>query len=506
MAPAAATPLALLSCLCLGGCAALQPPPARERAELPTLPQAFAAQAESAGGAAPAVAVQWWRDFGDGELDRCIAAALAANYDLRAAAERVAQAAAQARLAGADLRPSISAGLSAGRQRQNFIGLPLPGAPDPLSSTSTAFGLSLDVAWELDLWGRLSAAERAAELDFAAAHADFAAAQLSLAGQVAKAYFAATAARRQVTLTEEGIATRRRTLDLVEDRFAAGLAPRLEVEQARAELAATEASRAALVRRAAAASRQLELLQAQYPDGSSALPDRLPAVPAAVPGGLPLELLARRPDLLAAEQRLAAAEARTDSARAAAYPRLALTASGGTASEDLEDLLDGDFRVWSIGGNLVQPIFEGGRIRAGIEARDAAAAAEQARFADAVLRACAEVELALEAEAELAAEAGHRAAAREAARAAEAQVEDRYRAGLENLLLVQSAARTRLEAESQALEAHRTWLENRVDLALALGGGFEAQSAEPGSEGGAGPKSASQSASQSASRAAEVQP
>jgi NodT family efflux transporter outer membrane factor (OMF) lipoprotein len=219
--------------------------------------------------------------------------------------------------------------------------------------------------------------------------------------------------------------------------------------------------------------RQVELLLGRYPGADLELPADLPEPPAAVPGGLPAEMLSRRPDLVAAERRLVAADRRFEAARAARYPRLSLTASGGTVSDQLEDLTDGDFRVWSIGGNLVEPIFQGGRIRANIALADAVAAEAAARYADTVLRAAAEVEIALDGEADLATQVRHLRDAYEAALAAETQVDERYRAGLENLLQVLLARRTRLEAESAWLDARRTWLDNRVDLYLALGGGFD---------------------------------
>jgi multidrug efflux system outer membrane protein len=434
MSPRAST--TLTAALLLSGCALIDPPEERPRVARPSLPEAFLEGdlsepgTPSPGGDLTPVSTRWWSDFGDVQLEALVERALENNLDLAIALERVAQAAAQAELVGADRRPRIGAGLAATRQRQVLVGIPIPGASGPLAPTYTSLGLNLEVAWELDLWGRLEASARAGELDHLAAGLDLAAARISLAGQVARSYLAAVEAEAQHALALDGIATRRRSLELVD-----------------------------------------------YPGAALEVGATLPAPPAAVPGGLPVELLARRPDLLSIETRAAAAEARLGAARSERYPRLSLTTSGGTVSDQLSDLLDGDFRVWSIGGSLVQPIFEGGRIRAGIALADAAAAELAATHANAVLRAAAEVEAALDSERELAEQVRHTQIAHEAALSVETQVEDRYRAGLASLLDVLFARRTRLDAASALLEARRARLENRVDLYLALGGGFDRQGA-----------------------------
>lgn len=467
-------PPVLVATAVLTGCAIFDPPPQRERAELPDLSAVFAESSDSL----PAPSVDWWRDFQSPELDALVSEALSANYDLRAAAERLAQAAAQAELAGVARRPQINAGLLAQRQRNVLIGIPIPGGDGPIAPTATTYGLSLDLTWELDLWGRLAAEQRAAELTFGAAEVDLAAAQLSIAGQVVKAWLAATDARLQLELAESGVEARERSLDLVRDRFAAGLAPRLEVDQSRAEVAGAKANVDLRLRALEAAVRQVELLLGRYPAGALEPGADLPAVPASIPGGLPAELLARRPDLVAAELRLRAADERFTSARAERFPAIALTASTGTRSEELDDLFDGDFRVWSLAGNLVQPIFQGGRIKANIALSDAVASEAAAGFANAVLLAMAEVEVALSTDDDLGRRVGHLEEAAVAARSAEDQIDERYRAGLENLLQVLIARRSRLDAESAWLDARRAWLDNRVDLYLALGGGFGAVNTE----------------------------
>lgn len=468
---------ALIGGLLLTSCAAIDPPVARERVQAPLVPDRFSAEID-APPAAEEIAAAWWNELNAPALDALIVEALEANYSLDAAVERVAQAAAEAELAGVGRRPQVNAGLSASRARQVFVGLPIPGADGPLSTTASTYGLSLNVSWELDLWGRLASIEDAAGLQFEASAAQLAAAQLSVAGQVAKAYVTAVEATAQERVAERSVELRGRSLGMIESRFEEGLAPRLEYEQSRVELASARALLDGRRRARQGAVRQLEILAGRYPSGDLELVTDLPSPPERPPVGIPSTLVQRRPDLFAAELSLAAADARYASARADFYPRLSLTASGGTASDDLGDLLDGDFRVWSLAGNLVQPIFEGGRIRANVAGADAAAAELSATFADAVLRAYAEVEIALDGEDDLARQVANQAEALDSARAAETLVDERYRSGLESFLQVLVARRTRLEAESAWLAARRAWLENRIDLHLALGGGFNAAGEE----------------------------
>ena len=186
----------------------------------------------------------WWSDFGDAQLSSAVEEALAGNYDLLAAAARVEQAAARARIAGADLKPKLSAGFSGSRRRQNFIGLPIPGSEGGvLSTTFTSLGVSLDVSWEVDLWGRLRARARAALADFEASEVRPRGARLSLAGQTAKAWFAiaeaAPAGRAGRGERSRASGPRRRRSAA---RYERGLRPALDLRLALANLAGAEAA------------------------------------------------------------------------------------------------------------------------------------------------------------------------------------------------------------------------------------------------------------------------
>ncbi len=422
---------------------------------------------------APTRAVDWWAQFGDSQLDAAVSEALEHNYDLQAAAASVAAAAAQARIAGAALKPQASAGFDASRRQQVFVGLPIPGSGGVLKSTSTSFGASLNVSWEADLWGRLRAGQAAAVADAQAAEADYAAARLSLAGQVTKAWFAVVEAERQVELARDTVASRRTTEERIAARYRRGVAPSLELRLARSNLATAESTLEQRRRQLDVTGRQLETLLGRYPRGEAGSGTPLPVVPPEIPAGLPSELVARRPDLQAAERRLEASGLRVHEARRALYPRITLTGSGGTSSDSLGDLVDGDFTVWSIAGGLLQPIFQGGRLRAAVDFAEASRDRALALYAQNVLRAFAEVESALAAERLLAAEESAQAVATQESTAAVRLAEDRYNAGVGDYLTILESQRQAFLTESRLLTLRALRLSNRADLHLALGGGFD---------------------------------
>ena len=460
--------LIVAASLLAAGCVSAPKKMASDPAAAP--PEAFTASSESG----PAVSGEWWKDFLQPGLEETVAAALERNYDLRAAAARVGQAAARARIAVADLKPSVGASFGGARRRQNFVGLPIPGNEGGvLTSTSTTYGVSLDVSWEIDLWGRLSARARAAVADLQVSAADYSGARLSVAGQTIKTWFAIAESAEQVQLSEDTVAAFEGTAARARRRFESGVGPSVDLRLALANLAAANALLQQNRQRLDAATRQLEILVGRYPGATIERPDTLPSLPESVPGGLPAELLARRPDLVSAERRLAAADSRWYAARRDLYPRISLTVSGGRTSAALGDLTSGNFNVWSLVGNLVQPIFQGGRLRAAVDFEQAGMDERAAAFAAAALRAYSEVESALIAERLLRQQESFLNEAATQSLAAQQLSEDRYRLGVASFLEVLEAQRRALQSRSALLSTRRQALDNRVDLYLALGGGFE---------------------------------
>ncbi|MHC4251172.1 MAG: efflux transporter outer membrane subunit [Planctomycetota bacterium] len=411
------------------------------------------------------VDVMWWRQFASPALEELVEEALQNNQDLKRAASRIDAAAALARISGADLRPSLGAGVVAGRGKESM------GAAGYV--TGDTYGVSLNASWEIDLWGRVRAGARAAGAGLDASRADFAAARHSIVAQVAKTWFAATEARLQVELTGTTVKTYRAAAGIAASRFRDGVATSLDVRLTRANLASAEAMLAARREILDRTIRQLETLLGRYPRGELEGATDLPSPPAEAPAGLPSEMLARRPDLAAGRWRLLASDRRVAEARAALLPRLSLTASGGTVSGDLADIVKSEASVWNIIGNLLAPIFDGGRLRAKVALKRAEANGLLAGYVGSVLTAFREVESALAAEGTIARREAQLELAVEQAGAARVLAADRYRVGLQDILTVLETQRRELDARSRLLAARRARLDNRVDLHLALGGGFD---------------------------------
>ena len=417
---------------------------------------------------------RWWTSFGDEQLNLIVEEALQRNYNLRAAGARIEAAAAQARMAGASLRPQVNASVNRSRQKQNFVGFPIPGAEGRvLSTTFTNVGASIDISWEADLWGRIRAGMAAAVVDLEASRSDLRAARLSIAAQTAKAWFAATEASQQIALAEATVENYQSQVRSARTRYERGLTDPLDLR-----LALSDLSRAAALLQQRKAqwdrtTRQLEILASRYPEASLQGARQLPPLPPPIPAGLPADLISRRPDLVAAERRLLAAGFRTHEAKRGLYPSFSLTSAASLVSNQLKDVLQGDFRAWSLVGGLFQPLYEGGRLRENVRVNQARFHEAEAVFSDVVLNAYGEVETALAAEQILAQREQDWEATVNQALAARKLAEDRYRGGLVDIITVLSSQQSALDGQSNLLTVRRERLDNRVDLHLALGGGFE---------------------------------
>lgn len=448
----------------VGGCARA---PERVRPEQDfEVPAQWTAQSSSD----PRAATNWWQEFGDTELAAAVLEALEHNYDIGAAAARMEQAAAVARISGADLYPQIQGVFDGSRQATNFAFL----GGVPSTSTFNQFGVSLDVSWEIDLWGRVRAGQSAALGDWQRSVADYQASRLSIAGQTGKAWIASIAAREQLELAERTVASFLSTATHVRSRYERGVRPALDLRLARTDVFSAQALVEQRKETLDRAIRQLQILMGRYPDRALDVSIDMPGPVGRVPAGLPAELVARRPDLVAAERALAASGARVSEARRALFPRISLTGSYGTSSNEFQDLFNADFSQWSFAGNLAQPIFQGGRLLASVDRSKAEQLEAAADYSSATLSAYAEVESLLAAEGYLTVRVEKQTEAATESLAARNLAEQRYFAGLEEFVTVLSAQRTALNAESELIAVRRARLESRIDLYLALGGGFDA--------------------------------
>lgn len=458
--------------LATAGCATSPEPTERRAAvEPPAQWSSPAPSAPDGGPPGPPSATGWLAQFNDPTLDELVAGALKRNLDLRATAARLDTARANAAISGADQFPQLGAGLSGGR-RELILN---EATGEPIKLTSDNYGLSLDLSWEVDVWGRLRDRASASIADFEAAAADLEGARLSLAGNTAKSWFRTTTARQQLNLAEETVLSFESTVDLVQSRFENGISSSLELRLALANAASARALRSSRAQELDQAVRALEVLVGTYPANTLATVDELPALSGPVPAGLPSELLNRRPDIMAVERRLVASDLRVAEAKKNLLPSLRLTASGGTASEDLSNLVDTDYSVWSVLGGLTQPIFQGGRLRANVARSKAEAERSWLDYSRTLLTAFQEVETALAGEKYLSDREKELLETAIQSEGAQRLAEDEYAAGLTEIITVLESQRRALNAKIEYLAVREQRLRNRVDLHLALGGDFGPQ-------------------------------
>ena len=449
----------LVLAVALGGCA-LQAPPGGEDLRQQALPDYPVPDAYQAGApAAGEVAGAWLASFRDPALVELVNEALIANPDLRIAAARVEQAAAAARLAGATLWPQVNAMARGG---------------GTLSGDSSGLeGGGIFANWELDLWGRVRYGKEAATQAYQSAQLDTEYARQSMAALVAKGWFLALEARDQKALALEMLQSSERLAALARDRLRVGPGSELEVRQADAQSATFRDIALQLDLAEASALRSIEALLGRYPAANLALAPELPVMPGPVPVGLPSQLLERRPDVIAAERRVAAAFNRVGEARTARLPRISLTASFSSISSELFVLQQRDNPVVSAGATITQPLFLGFALQSQEELRDAELKAAVADYGRVGAKAFGEVESALSAGFNLEERllALNRAVA-DNVRALEL-AETRYRVGAGDLRVVQQQQLALFAARSTLLRARAERLVQRVNLHLALGGGFQ---------------------------------
>jgi NodT family efflux transporter outer membrane factor (OMF) lipoprotein len=441
----------------------------------PPLPAAWdAAGSVEAAGVGLWPDAQWWSGFGSAELDRLIAEAAANNSDLAAAAARIAQAEAQARIAGSYLLPTVGLGGDAGRSwTPNAVSR---SGLSRASTMSSSYSTSLQAGYQVDLFGTNAADAEAARERLAASRYGREAVALTLHAQVANTFFQLLAVRDRLRYAMETLRIAEDVLGLLERQSRQGLSSDLEVAQQRSSVASQRAAIPALQQAERESLNALAVLLGRNPQGfrvetRSLLDLSIPPVRA----GIPSQLLQRRPDIRQAEASLRAANLDTVASRAARFPTLDLTVRGGYQSAALSSLLDPAGLLYSLAGSLTAPLFTGGRLEA-VEDLSAAQAREILQtYYGAILAALRDTENALGATS--AAEEQQRFTAEAQSQAAEALriVDARFRAGTVPFLNVLDAQRTVFQADDALVQATLARFNALVGLYAALGGGWNGE-------------------------------
>ncbi len=412
---------------------------------------------------------KWWTVFGDPVLDKFVDEALAANYDLKAAAARIENARGRLAIARAPLTPDVGVRGNVSRDRATALGsVPIP----PGFLETTTHRLELAASWELDFWGKYRRGSEAARAELVASEAGREAIRLSLIGEVVRGYFALEALDRRLDVAQRTLSSREKTLELQKVRLDAGMVSELEYHQVESDVlgarALVPAIRQLRIRQEGALAvlfgrSPREVMEARIDHGAPGLPT------VEVPAGLPSDLLLRRPDVRVAEEQLHAANARIGVARAAYFPSITLTGFYGGESQALGDLFTAQARTWSIAGGLLQPIFAGGQIRGAVQAAEASTSEAEIAYRKAVANAFREVREAIAAQSNLREVAVAQRGRESALDRTYELARLRYDNGAVSLFDVLDTERQLLLVRLEAIDADRDRRDAIVDLYLALG-------------------------------------
>jgi len=418
---------------------------------------------------------RWWEAFQDEDLSRLVTEALGRNLDLKVAWSRLDQAAALARQAGAAELPEVEAlagyGISRAKARSPING-------ERSTDTVKDYLVGLQVAYEVDIWGRIRSTRKAADLDVRATKADVMSTAMMLASRVAAAWYQLVQQKASLELLDRQLEVSRTLLDLVEMRFKQGSVSAVDVLQQRRQLEAVEAEIPLFRMRESLLEHQLAVLLGHPPARQTLEGHRtLPALPPRPATGLPADLVRRRPDLRAAHVRMAAADQRVAASIADRFPALRLTGRLETGGSNTRDLFD----LWLAGlaANLTAPVLDHGRRAAEVDRNRAVAEERLHQFGQAVLTALQEVEDALVQESRQGQYAENITRRLDLAREELRRSRERYVNGATDYLPVLGAIQGLQQLERQELEEKRKLLEYRIDLYRALGGGWTLERPSP---------------------------
>lgn len=404
---------------------------------------------------------EWWKQFNATQLTALIEEAQRSNHDLAAAVARVRQADAEARIAGAALLPSVGATGGAARNRQN-------------RSSANTYNVRLNASYEIDFWGKNSAASDAAKAIAEASRFDQETVRLTILSAVANTYVDILATRERLAIAKQGVANAERLLESIQKRFKQGIVSGLEVAQQETVTANQRAAIPNLELRLKQSENALALLLGRLPTASQAPDGKLSeiAIPVIAPG-LPSELLLRRPDVQLAEAQLRAANANITVARAAFFPNIALTAAGGYQSAALSSLFNPSSALFTLVASVAQSIFEGGRLTGELERSKARYDELLHNYQQSALAAFADVEDALAAAQQSAVAEDARRKAAESARKAFELAERRLEGGIVDITSVLDTQRSLFSAEDAFAEAKLAHVQALIGLYKALGGGWK---------------------------------
>ena len=404
---------------------------------------------------------KWLESFNDPLLMQLIAEGKEHNLDLQIAAASMNKAWLLAEKSGVALKPTVDLSL-ARTQSGSMTG----------GDSNASVGVGLQASWELDVWGRIQSGIDSAKANAESSQADYIFAEHSLSANIAKSYFKVIEAKLQANITEQNVSILKKHLRITQVKYSNGFSSAQDIALNKANLASAQDQLIATITSKRNAIRSLEVLLGRYPNATLDIADVLPSLPEPPPPGIPSSILERRPDLISAERQVAAAYSATAQAKAAQLPSFSLTSSVNGSSSALSDVLNPSNLIWQLAGNVLAPIYDGGRKAMDVEIATTDQTQALANYKSKALVAFSEVEDNLDQGVNLAKREVALTQAYQHSKKAYRIAELRYKEGESELLDTLQIQQQAISAQSNLLSIKRTQLEQRVNLYLSLGGSW----------------------------------
>jgi len=418
----------------------------------------------------------WWTTFADSELNQYEAQALKANQTIEIARYQLGQARASARTTQSGLFPHLSAGVSAQRA-QSSAGRPtVTGIPLAAPTTQNDFSIPFNLTWEADVFGGIRRSVESANASYQASAASLENVRLVITSELAVDYFTLRELDAEIAVVDSSVEYQAKSLQLVQNRHAGGIASGLDVAQQETLLNSTRTQATLLRRQRAQFEHAIAALVGVSASSFSVPVKPLALAPPAVPIGVPSDVLERRPDIAQSERLMAAQNAQIGVAKSAFYPGINISAGGGFESGDIAKIVSASTGFWALGANVAETVLSGGRRRAQVDFARSGYGASVANYRQTVLNAFQEVEDSLSGLSVLAQAAETQQQAVDASQRALKIANDRYTGGLVTYLDVINAEQTLLDTQRLATQILGQRLVTSVSLVKALGGGWDASS------------------------------
>ena len=429
---------------------------------------------------------EWWKIFKDDNLSDIMEIFVHNNYDLKLALLSFEASKSMAIINGASIYPDVNVGMNNSIFQQNTAGTPYEDitihyhTPEddivditiPTSSTNENHSFKFSSQWEMDLWGKLSSKSLSANKDLESKKNEYDFLKLSLISQAVKTYFNLVESNEQVALAESSVEAYEEIFNIVEERYNQGVRSSLDYRLALSNLLLSKATLEQRKMILDNLKRQMETLMGQYPTGKLTISDSLSKFLPPIPSNIPSDIIKNRPDIVSSYNKIESAAANLDYAIRMKFPSFSLTSSIGTSSSDLTKILNGDYSVWSVGTNLILPLFQNQKLKANENLSRSLFEQAEINYIHTVLRAFSEIENKLSISTMLKNQLSALDSAYVQTSEAYQLAKDRYDKGLADLITVLDSQKRMFDTKSQMILVEKALIENRVDLLICLGGDF----------------------------------